>query len=157
MAVCLRAAGRLAESDEELRGIMRIDETFWFPYFLLGVNRALDGHLEEAVALSERAFQLAPWFTPIVGFRAAMLRRTGQAEAAQQMYADHLRPADKYADPIGAAMFHLLAASLDAAADWTEKAIEQCQTAALFFLNAHATALRSILRWPALAKMMKLA
>ena len=69
LAVCLRAAGRLAESDEELRGIMRIDETFWFPYFVLGVNRALDGHLEEAVAISERAFQLAPWFTPIIGFR----------------------------------------------------------------------------------------
>ena len=63
---------------------MQIDETFWFPYFVLGVNRALDGHLEEAVAISERAFQLAPWFTPIVGFRAAMLRRTGQAEAAQR-------------------------------------------------------------------------
>jgi eukaryotic-like serine/threonine-protein kinase len=157
LAVCLRAAGRLAESDEELRAIMQIDETFWFPHFVLGVNRALDGHVEEAVAISERAFQLAPWFTPIVGFRAAMLRRTGQAEAAERLYADHLRPADKYADPIGAAMFHLVSGELDAAADWAEKAIERRQTAVLFFLNAHATALRSTPRWPALAKMMNLA
>ena len=156
LAVCLRAAGRLAESDEELRGIMRIDETFWFPYFVLGVNRALDGHVEEAVAISERAFQLAPWFTPIVGFRAAMLRRTGQAEAAERLYVDHLRPADRYADPIGVAMFHLVSGELDAAADWTETAIEQRAVAVLFFLHAHATALRSTPRWPRLARLMNL-
>ncbi len=156
LAVCLRAAGRLAESDEELRGIMRIDETFWFPHFVLGVNRALDGHVEEAVAISERAFQLAPWFTPIVGFRAAMLRRTGQAEAAERLYADHLRPADRYADPIGVAMFHLVSGELDAAADWTETAIEQRAVAVLFFLHAHAIALRSTPRWPRLARMMNL-
>ena len=156
LGVCLRAAGRFAEADDELRRVMQIDETFWFPHFVLGVNRALDGHLEEALAISARAFQLAPWFTPIVGFRAAMLRRTGQAEAAERLYAEHLRPADKYADPIGAAMFHLVSGELDAAADWTEKAIERRQTAVLFFLNAHATALRATPRWPTLAKMMNL-
>ena len=73
------------------------------------------------------------------------------------MYADHLRPADGYADPIGVAMFHLLSGELDAAADWAEKAIEQRQTAVLFFLHAHATALRSTPRWPQLARMMNLA
>ena len=156
LAVCLRAAGWRAECDDELRRIMKSDETFWFPYFVLGVNRALDGHLEEAVAISERAFQVAPWFTPIVGLRAAMLRRIGQTEAADRMYAEHLRPADRYADPIGSAMFHLLSGELEAAVDWTVKAIEQRQTAVLFFLNAHATELRSTPRWPALAKMMNL-
>ena len=156
LAVCLRAAGRLEESDDELRHIIQIDETFWFPHFVLGVNRALDGHLEEAVAISERAFQLAPWFTPVVGLRAAMLRRTGQVEAADQIRAEYLRPSDRYADPVGSAMFHLVSGELDAAADWTETAIEQRQVAVLFFLNAHATALRSTPRWPRLARMMNL-
>ena len=41
-------------------------------------------------------------------------------------------------------------------ADWTQKAIEQRQIAVLFFLRAHATALRSTPRWLALAKMMNL-
>ena len=156
LGVCLRAAGRLAEADDELRRVIQMDETFWFPHFILGVNRVLDGHIEEALAISERAFQLAPWFRPIVGFRAAMLRRTGQVEAADQISAEHLRPADRYADPVGSAMFHLVSGELDAAADWTATAIEQRQVAVLFFLNAHATALRSTARWPALAKMMNL-
>ena len=64
---------------------IQIDEKFWFPHFVLGVNRALDGHLEEAVAISERAFQLAPWFTPVVGLRAAMLRhRAGRGGGPDQ-------------------------------------------------------------------------
>jgi eukaryotic-like serine/threonine-protein kinase len=155
-ALCLRAAGRLEDGDEQLRRIMEIDESFWFPHFVLGVNRALDGHLEEAVAISERAFELAPWFKPIVGFRAAMLRRTGHLEAANQLRGEHLRPGDRYADPVGPAMFHLLSGELDEAADWIQTAIEQRQVAILFFLNAHATALRSTPRWPALAKMMNL-
>src|SRR5688572_5235444 len=156
LALCLRAAGRLEDGDEELRRIMRIDESFWFPYFVLGVNRALDGHLVEAVAISERAFQLAPWFKPIVGFRAAMLRRIGRVEVANQLRGEHLGPEDRYRDPVGPAMFHLLSGELDEAADWIQTAIEQRQVAILFFLNAHATALRSTPRWPALAKMMNL-
>jgi serine/threonine-protein kinase len=155
-AVCLRAAGRLADCDQELRRIMEIEETFWFPHFVLGVNRALDGHFDEAIAISERAFELAPWFKPIVGLRAAMLRRTGHPEAANRLYAESLRPGDRYADPIGAAIYHLLNGELDATADLTEQAIRQRQTAVLFFLHAHATALRSTSRWPALARMMNL-
>jgi TolB-like protein len=156
LALCLRAAGQLEAGDVELRRIMQIDETFWFPHFVLGVNRALDGHVEEAVAISERAVQLAPWFKPIIGLRAAMLRRTGHVEEAERLWAQHLRPGDQYEDPIGPAMFHLLNDEMDEVADWTQKAIEQRQVAVLFFLNAHATALRSTPRWPALAKMMNL-
>jgi serine/threonine-protein kinase len=47
LALCLRSAGQLEAGDAELRRIMQIDETFWFPHFLLGVNRALDGHMED--------------------------------------------------------------------------------------------------------------
>ena len=72
------------------------------------------------------------------------------------MWAERLRPGDQYEDPIGPAMFHLLNGEMDEVADWTQKAIEQRQVAVLFFLNAHATALRSTRRWPALAKMMNL-
>jgi hypothetical protein len=155
LAVCLRAAGRLSEADEELRHLMQIDETFWFPHFMLGVNRALDGHVDEAVAISERAFELAPWFKPIVGLRAAMLKRTGHAADADRLREEHL-PEDRYIDPIGPAIFHLVSGELDRVADWTQKAIEQRQIAVFFFLHAHASALRSSPHWPALAKMLNL-
>jgi serine/threonine-protein kinase len=155
LAVCLRAAGRLQDGDEELRRIMQIDHTYWFTHFVLGVNRALDGHLDEAVAISERAFQLAPWFKPIVGLRAAILKRTGYAAEADALRNEHLSD-DRYIDPIGPAIFHLVSGDLERTADWAQKAIEQRQIAVLFFLNAHATALRSTSRWPTLAKMMNL-
>jgi serine/threonine-protein kinase len=154
-AICLRAASRRAEGDDELRQVLDLDGTFWFPYFALGVNMALEGRFDEAWTLAERACGLAPWFTPNVGFRAALLKRAGQAERAEELIQPLLRQ-DEYVDPIGLAMFHLVCEDLEATADCVERAIEQRQPAVLFFLSAHATALRSTARWPALARMMNL-
>jgi serine/threonine-protein kinase len=154
-AVCLRAASRSAEGNDELRQILELDKTFWFPYFMLGVNLALDGQVEEASRLAEQGYRIAPWFKPIVGLQAAMLKRAGEKDRANELI-EQLRPKDGYGDPIGPAIFHLLCGEMDATADWAEKAIEQRQLAVLFFLNAHATALQSSPRWPRLAKMMNL-
>jgi hypothetical protein len=51
--------------------------------------------------------------------------------------------------------YHLHRGELDAAADWTAKAIEQRQPAVFFFLSV-AAALRSSPRWPALARRIRL-
>jgi len=51
---------------------------------------------------------------------------------------------------------HLVRADIDQAVYWTEKAIEQRHPAVMFYLNAHAQALRGHPRWPALASMMNL-
>ena len=154
-AICLRAAGRIADCDYELKRLMEIDETFWFPYFVLGVNLALDGQFEESLRISERAFHLAPWFKPIVGFRAAMLKRAGQGDEAETLIED-LRPLHQWGDPVGRAIFHLVSGELDATAEWAEKAIVERQPAVLFFLNAHATALQSTPHWARLMRMMNL-
>ena len=42
-AVCLRSASRIAEGNDELRQLIELDETFFFPYFMLGGNLAADG------------------------------------------------------------------------------------------------------------------
>jgi tetratricopeptide (TPR) repeat protein len=154
-AVCLRAAGRIEEGDAELREVLELEKSFPFPYFMLGVNMALAGRFDEASVLAERAYALAPWFKAIVGLRAAMLVRAGEAARAAETL-EQLRPQDGYVDPIGPAVYHLLSGDLEATADWIEKAIEQRQPAVFFFLNAHATALRSSPRWPALARMINL-
>ena len=154
-AVCLRAASRYAEGNDELRQILELDETFWFPYFMLGVNLALDGHVDEARSLAERGYAIAPWFKPIVGFLAALLRRAGETDRAETLRR-HLSPDQGYVDPIGPAIFHLLCGEIDRTADWAEKAIEERQTAVLFFLNAHAQVLHSSARGPSLARMMNL-
>ena len=154
-AVCLRAASRFVEANGELRQVLELDPTFWLPYFVLGVNQALDGQFEEASTLADQGYKLAPWFKPIVGFQAAMLQRAGETSRAEDLV-QQLDPRKGYVDPIGPAIFHLLRGDLDRTADWVEKAIEQRQAAVFFFLSAHATALRSSARWPALARMMNL-
>ena len=71
-AVCLRSASQYAKGNEELRQILELDETFFFPYFMLGVNLSADGQMDEARRLAERGFAIAPWFKPMVGLLAAV-------------------------------------------------------------------------------------
>jgi serine/threonine-protein kinase len=154
-AACLLAAGREQECNEELQRLLELDRTFWFPYFLLGRGKALHGPYEEAVHLAEQAYVLAPWFKPNVGFLAAMLKRTGDTARAETLTRE-LWPEQGYSDPVGPALYHLLTGDLDAAFDWTRKAIEERQPSVMFFLSVHGNALRSDPRWRDLARMMNL-
>jgi eukaryotic-like serine/threonine-protein kinase len=155
LALCLRAAGRKAEANRELRRLLELDETFWFPYFALGVNLALDGQWGEAGELAEEAYRVAPWFKPIVGFRAAMLERNGDTAAAAALLPE-LQSSEGYSDLVGPAIYHLVRGDVGGAADWAEKAIDERQPAVLFFLNAHGETIRTSPRWPALARLLRL-
>ncbi len=154
-ALCLFMADRPADFEAELRHILELDETFWFPYFSLSQFHAVAGRFDEGLRWAEKAYRAAPWFLPAVGVLAALLKRLGDTERADTL-ALKLRPDDGYVDPIGPAIYHLLAGDLDATADWTEKAIDQRHPAVFFFLHVTAKALRSSPRWPALARMMNL-
>lgn len=155
-AVCLRSASRPAEGDDELRQLLELDDTFFFPYFMLGVNLAADGRVDEARRLAERGYTTAPWFKPMVGLLSALLMRNGETDRAEMLLRQHLSPEHGYVDPIGPAIFHLLSGDVDRTANWVEKAIEERQFAVFFFLRSHAQVLRASPRWPRLAKMMNL-
>jgi tetratricopeptide (TPR) repeat protein len=155
-AVCLRSAGRLTEGNDALRQLLELDETFFFPYFMLGGNLAADGAEEEARSLAERGYAIAPWFKPMVGLLAAMLMRSGESARAEMLVQQHLSPDLGYVDPIGPAVFHLMSGNTDGVADCVERAIHERQFAVFFFLASHGQALRSSARWPALAKMLNL-
>jgi tetratricopeptide (TPR) repeat protein len=153
-AVTLGAAGLQEEAEADMREVMTLDPSFWFPYFIVGHWRALEGRVDEALAPAERGHQLAPWFLPLVGLLAALLQCTGDHERASAL-AERLRFEDGMGDPIGPAAYHLHRGELDACADWVEKAIEHRQPAVFFFLHT-TKALQSTPRWPKLAQMMKL-
>jgi serine/threonine-protein kinase len=156
-AVCLRSAAQYAEGDDELRQLIELDETFFFPYFMLGVNLTAAGHLDEARRLAERGFALAPWFKPMVGLLAAVLMREGETARAETLLQEHLSPALGYVDPIGPAVFYSLTGDVDRTADSVERAINERQFAVFFFLRSHGLGiLRPSARWPALARMMNL-
>ena len=156
-AVCLRSASRISDGNEELRQLIELDETFFFPYFMLGCNLTADGDLEEARRLAERGFALAPWFKPMVGLLAALLVRNGETDRADMLVREHLSPDRGYVDPIGPAVFHTLTGNVDRTADWVETAINERQFAVFFFLRSHGQGmLQASARWPALARMMNL-
>jgi tetratricopeptide (TPR) repeat protein len=155
LAQCLRAAGRDVDGARELRQVLDLDENFWFSHFLQGVEHALDGKLTEALPYAEKAYALAPWSTVATGVLAAVLRCTGNSSAAEGLL-EKLRPGHAYGAPIALASYHFVCSELDETADWTEEAIAQRHPAVAVFLSAHAQALRSTSRWPALARLMKL-
>jgi hypothetical protein len=59
-AITLGAAGLQREAEDDMREVMTLDPSFWFPYFIVGHWRALDGRVDEALALAQRGHQLAP-------------------------------------------------------------------------------------------------
>jgi eukaryotic-like serine/threonine-protein kinase len=154
-AQCLRAAGRDADSVRTLHQVLELDESFWFTYFILGLDHALAGNHAEARRCAEKAHVLAPWSLSAIGLLAAALTRTGDMSRVEGLL-EKLRPGHAYGAPVALATFHLVCSDFDQVADWTEKAIEQRHPAVTFFLNAHAQALRSHRRWPALVRMMNL-
>ena len=65
-AVCLTiGVAKDTQGNEELRQILELDETFFFPYFMLGVNLVADGEMDEARGWPRRALPLRhgsnPW------------------------------------------------------------------------------------------------
>jgi len=153
-AVTLGAADLQGEAEADMREVMTLDPSFWFPYFIVGSWRALEGRDDEAMALVERGHQLAPWFLPLIGVLAVLLQHKGDHERANAL-AEQLRFAEGQGDPIGPAIYHLLRCEFDACADWVEKAIEHRQPAVFFFLHS-TKKVQSTPRWPKLAEMMKL-
>jgi serine/threonine-protein kinase len=131
-AVCLRAAGRRREGDEQLRQVMELDSSLWFPYFMLAVNRALDGDFDEASVIAEQAYERAPWFLPVAACRAALRKRAGDLTPESEFVRSVTRT-DVYVDPIGPAMFHLVSGDLDRTADCVEKAISSTCRACFSF------------------------
>jgi serine/threonine protein kinase len=155
-AVCLCAASRFEEGNDALRQLLELDETFFFPYFMLGVNLAVSGPEDEARSLAERGYAIAPWFKPMVGLLAALLARSGESARAEMLFRQHLSPDQGYVDPIGPAIFHLLSGHVDQVADCVERAIQERQFAVFFFLSSHGKIVRASARWPALARMINL-
>jgi eukaryotic-like serine/threonine-protein kinase len=154
-ALCLQAAGRSADSVAELYRVLELDENFWFPHFLLGMNHAMAGAVADALRFAERAYTLAPWSTVAIGLLAGVSSCSGDSRRAEQLIAK-LEPGDAFGAPHGLAHYFLLRSDVEAAAKWFEKAIEERHPAVLFFQRTYGTALASSPRWPALAKMMHL-
>jgi len=147
----LRNAGRFEEAEAELRRILELDGNFPMAVGTLGALCAQQGKLDEALALSEKAYALTP--LPLAaGQLSALLLRTGETSRADTLL-EGLRPGTAWGASTGMAIFHALCDEFDQAAEWVERAIEDRYPR---LVATFGPLLRSSRRWPALARMMNL-
>jgi serine/threonine-protein kinase len=151
-AVALRHAGRLDDAVAELRRILEVDENFGLAVHSLGAVLAQQGHLEEALVLSERAYALTPWRSVAAGQLAGLAASAGDTGRAATLL-DALRSGKLAGAPAGLALYHALQGEPDLAAEWAGRAIDERYPHAVFSLGP---LLRPTPAWPALAKKMNL-
>ena len=148
----LRNAGRIDQAEDELRRVLELDENFPLAVSTLGAVRAQQGRLEEALALSEKAYGLTPWSNPVVGQLAALLVRTGAVSRAETLL-EGLRPGTAWGAPTGLAVFHATCGEFDRAAEWAERAIDSRFPGIIPILRP---LMGQTPEWPALARKMNL-
>jgi eukaryotic-like serine/threonine-protein kinase len=156
MAGCLAEVGRYAEAEVHLRQMLDLDPNSAAAYFVLASLYAGRRMFVEALPFAEKAFSLAPWYSPIVGQYAGLLVRTGEAGRAKELV-QRLGSGQVYGTPFGLATFHAYCGEIDLAADWIEKAIEErFPNVSSFLQSAVGDPLRASPRWPRLAALLNL-
>jgi len=146
---CLNGDGRPAEARAEARQVLAIEENQMFACTVLVVADALEEKWAEAREDAERA---SPRGTLVKGMLAGILRRMGEQKRAGDIVRD-LLTGQSYDAPLGLGWYYGIAGELDRAAEWFAKAAERRHPDA-----AHHSflVLRTISRWPALAKLLNL-
>jgi tetratricopeptide (TPR) repeat protein len=148
----LRHLGRLDEAAAELRGVLDIDADFPWALETLGAVCAQQGHLDEALALTERAHVVMPWSYTVVGQLAALRERAGDRTGTDALV-ETLGTGEAYGASTGFAIFHAMRGDFEEAAEWAARGIAQRFLPLVYML---APLLRPQPQWPALARLLNL-
>jgi TolB-like protein/Flp pilus assembly protein TadD/predicted Ser/Thr protein kinase len=147
--------GRFAEAERECRKILELDQNSYFGWAFLGLALLARGEINEARRCCEKGYSLAR-YSSASGTLAGLLALTGEHDRAAELLAK-LGPPETYGVPMAWCLFHLHQGDAEKAADWMDKAIDQRDPGAVFWLRLHAKgAISSSPHWPALAKRMSL-
>ena len=154
-AHCLAAAGRDEEAAEGYREVLELNPAMMPAQVGLAIQHVLRGELDQALALCEKAYAVAP-LLHVIGLLAGLLKRTGDKRRAEELLGK-LQPGDAYGASRGLAAYHWVLREFDAEADWIEKAIDQHDPAGVMFLRVwFGRELRSTPRWAGLMRKLKL-
>jgi hypothetical protein len=111
---------------------------------------------EQALALCERAYALAPLLPDVIGLLAGLLKRAGDTRRVEELV-QKLQPADAYGVPRGLAVYNWVLREFDAMADWIEKAIDQHDPSGVLYLRLwYGRELCSTPRWAGLMRKLNL-
>jgi serine/threonine protein kinase/Tfp pilus assembly protein PilF len=146
---CLNGDSRPAEARAEARQVLAIEENQMFACTVLVVADALEEKWAEAREAAERA---SPRGTLVKGMLAGILKRMGGEQQAERIVQELMTGQSSDA-PLGLGWYYGIAGELDKSAEWFGKVAEQRHPDAAH----HAfLVLRTIPRWPALARLMHL-
>jgi len=155
-ANCLAAVGREEEAEKALREVLVSNPTMALALVSLGVQRLVQGKLEQALELLEKAYALTPLYPNVLGVLAGVLKRTGDTHRAEDLLRK-LHPGDAFGAPRALALYHWVLRDFDTTADWFEKAIDQHDPYAAVYLRYwYGRELRSTPRWAGLMRKLNL-
>ncbi|MEO8025928.1 MAG: protein kinase [Bryobacteraceae bacterium] len=134
------------------------DPNKWNVHLVLARIYAGKNMLPEALAAAESAYALAPWNVRVASLFAGLLAQAGDRGRADELLDKILaKGEDSYGTPMALALFHAMTGDVDQAADWFEKAIEQCDPSVVGYLRIPL--MKSLVtspRWPAIARKLNL-
>jgi serine/threonine-protein kinase len=155
-AINLVAAGRDEEASKAYREILELNPGISPAYTSLGALSLLRGELDQALALIEKAYAMAPSLPNNIGLLAGLSMRTGDTRRAQELLGK-LQPVDAFAVPRGMAVYHWVLGEFEAMADWIEKGIDQHDPSAMLLPRLqYGRELRSTPRWAGLMRKLNL-
>ena len=157
LAMCLDAAGQIAQAETQIRQTLELDPNFAPAYHAAAAHYASEGRFADALAFAEKGFSLGPGIVHAIGLLAGLLARTGNQPRAEELL-ERIRTGPAYFTNIGLISYCLYGGDFEGAADWAEKAIEDRWPSVCSTLSGGlAKDLRGSPRWPKLARVMNLA
>jgi eukaryotic-like serine/threonine-protein kinase len=155
-ALCLTACGRDEQAFKEYREVLEFNPAVAPALGGLAVQHLLRGELDQALALTEKAYATAPFVPNHIALLAGLLMRTGDAQRAEELLRK-LQPGDAFGAPRGLAIYHWVLREFDATADWIEKGIDQHDPASVLYPRIwYGRELRSTPRWAGLMRKLNL-
>jgi hypothetical protein len=140
-----------------LRHLAEVHLSLYQPWYLLALSKAVRGNHEDALAAAAMAYSLAPWSKTTTGLFGGLLRSTGHARRAGQLYRK-LKNANTYGTAMGLVLFHVGCSEMQQTADVAESAIEQRDTRMILLMGLmralHPDLVRSDRRWSAIAQTL---
>jgi len=156
LALCLHAAGSLADAEEQFRQVPELDAHFVPASYWLVRNHAARGAIAEALALAETLLPLAPLNPEVIGGLAGLLMRAGMKERAEELLT-RLGDGTAYGAPLGFLSYYFLLEKPERAAEWMERAIDERHLLVpLYVRTPLATSLLESSDWAPVAMKMNL-
>jgi len=154
-AGALLAGGNTEAGQAYLRQLSELHVSLYQPYYLLALSQAIRGQHLEGLTAAETAHSMAPWSTTTRGLLGGLLRRTGEANRANELH-DELRTGDQYGAAMGLALFHVGCLETVQAAEWAARAVEQRDTRMILFMGllraSRPNMVASDPRWSSIAR-----